>query len=407
MNYDLLLNDAKSFINELYVAHDDKRLPFHNFSRTTDIIKGFKQLSAYYKLDDKSSVTAEIALLFSQAGFVEDPAGNPAAKSVELASAFLDKHETEVEDKAAIINAINAGLGLAKPNGILEAIVADTLCLYYGMKGFKEYNKLRRKEYESLHPIDDVKKDWTSKTIEILAAHEYYTDLCKLQYTAAKLENLEKLKSKQEKASAMPLVKTNENPEGEVEIKDLLSKPQKAPKTKNPVRGIEMMFRLSSSNNVRISVMADNKSHIMITVNSIIISVVLGLIVKNIDTHRELVIPSLILLIVNVVTIIYSVLATRPGFSSGVFTPEQVEKKSVNMLFFGSFHRMGFDDYNFAMRQVMKDSDFLYSCLIKDLYWQGKVLGRKYNLLRKAYTFFLYGIIISVVAFAIGGFMNY
>jgi hypothetical protein len=174
-------------------------------------------------------------------------------------------------------------------------------------------------------------------------------------------------------------------------------------KPKDPVRGIEMMFRISSSNNVRVSVMADNKSHIMITVNSIIISVVLGLIVKNIDTHTELIIPSLILLIVNVLTIIYSVLATRPGYNAGVFTQEQVERKSVNMLFFGSFYNMGFEEYSSAIKKVMTDSEFLYSCLIKDLYWQGRVLGKKYKLLRKAYTIFLYGIIISVIAFAIGG----
>ncbi len=64
---------------------------------------------------------------------------------------------------------------------------------------------------------------------------------------------------------------------------------------------------------------------------------------------------------------------------------------------------MNFSEYNSAMKQVMTDSDFLYACLIKDLYWQGKVLGRKYKLLRIAYTIFLFGIIVSVLAFAIAG----
>ena len=407
MSYDLLLNDVKSFVNELYVANDENRLPFHNFSRTAEIIKAFKQLSSYYQLDAKSSALGEMAVLFSQAGFVADPKGNPVSKSLELAYGFLDNKEIADEDRNTILNCIKAGLGSSQPNGLLEFIVSDSLHLYYGMKGFKEQNKLMRKEYEFLHPQEEVKKDWNSKTIDKLSAYEFYTDLAKLQYASTKQDNIQKLKDKNEKKSpALVLNDGSEKEDGGSETHSLMGGPHSF-KGKNPVRGIEMMFRISSSNNVRISVMADNKSHIMITVNSIIVSVVLGLIVKNIESHRALVIPSLILLVVNVVTIIYSVLATRPGFSTGVFTRDQVEKKTVNMLFFGSFHQMEFDDYNYAMRKVMTDSDFLYACLIKDLFWQGKVLGRKYNLLRKAYTFFLYGIIISVVAFAIGGFLNY
>jgi hypothetical protein len=147
--------------------------------------------------------------------------------------------------------------------------------------------------------------------------------------------------------------------------------------------------------------MADNKAHIMISVNSIIVSVVLGLVVKNIDEQRNLVVPTILLLSVNVVTIIYSILATMPRKTSGVFTEQQVENKSVNLLFFGTFYKMGFKGYDTAMRQLMHDDDFLYGSLIKDIYWQGRVLGRKYRLLRISYGIFMYGLIASVVAYAI------
>ena len=46
-------------------------------------------------------------------------------------------------------------------------------------------------------------------------------------------------------------------------------------KNERPIRGVETMFRVSSSNHQRLSVMADNKAHIMISVNSIIVSVAL------------------------------------------------------------------------------------------------------------------------------------
>ena len=47
----------------------------------------------------------------------------------------------------------------------------------------------------------------------------------------------------------------------------------------------------------------------------------------------------------------------------------------------------------------MGDSDFLYGTLIKDVYSQGVVLGRKYRLLRVAYNVFMFGLIISVLGF--------
>jgi hypothetical protein len=43
----------------------------------------------------------------------------------------------------------------------------------------------------------------------------------------------------------------------------------------------------------------------------------------------------------------------------------------------------------------------LYNSMIKDLYHLGIVLEKKYSLLRIAYTVFMFGIILSVVAFLI------
>ena len=45
--------------------------------------------------------------------------------------------------------------------------------------------------------------------------------------------------------------------------------------------------------------------------------------------------------------------------------------------------------------------DYLYDTLIKDLYYLGLVLDRKYKILRIAYTVFMIGIIVSVSAFII------
>src|SRR6202012_3059595 len=85
----------------------------------------------------------------------------------------------------------------------------------------------------------------------------------------------------------------------------------------------------------------------------------------------------------------------------GVFCLEQIEDKKVNLLFFGNFYKMKLDDYYIGMQKVMHDKDLLYHTLIMDVYSQGVVLGRKYLQLRIAYNIFMFGLILSVLAFVI------
>lgn len=172
-------------------------------------------------------------------------------------------------------------------------------------------------------------------------------------------------------------------------------------KNKHHLRGIQTMFKNSSSNHQRLSMMADNKAFIMITVNSIIISVAIGALVGKFVRLPHLIYPTLLLVAVNIVAIIYSVLATRPNIPNGTFTRQQVENKTVNLLFFGSYYKMGLEEFEYGIKAMMDDSEFLYGSLIKDIYWQGRVLGRKFSLLRISYNAFMYGMGVSVLAYLI------
>lgn len=75
--------------------------------------------------------------------------------------------------------------------------------------------------------------------------------------------------------------------------------------------------------------------------------------------------------------------------------------KKTNLLFFGNFYKAPFEQYDRAMRKMMKDPDYLYGSLIKDIYMLSVVLGRKYKLIRIAYYIFMVGIVVSVAAFAV------
>ena len=172
-------------------------------------------------------------------------------------------------------------------------------------------------------------------------------------------------------------------------------------KKKDPGRGIDTVFRITSNNNQRLSSQADSKAHILIQVNSIIISVLLSLLLRKIEDHTNLAIPAIILLTVNLVTIIFSILATRPHIPPGKFTQADLEEKKVNLLFFGNFYLMSLEEYAGGMLQLLEDRDFLYGSLIRDVYYQGIALGKKYRWLRLSYNVFMYGLIASVISFLI------
>jgi hypothetical protein len=60
---------------------------------------------------------------------------------------------------------------------------------------------------------------------------------------------------------------------------------------------------------------------------------------------------------------------------------------------------MELDEYEWAIREMINDDQYLYSTMTKDQYSLGKVLAKKYKLLRWAYNIFMLGIVVSVTAF--------
>lgn len=193
--------------------------------------------------------------------------------------------------------------------------------------------------------------------------------------------------------------------EGKVEslkaqVAELKQKVKEA-KGLTPTRGIETMFRLTSKNHMELSALADNKANIMISINSIILSVMVSVLIRKLEEYPHMTAPAVLLTLVCLATIVFAVLATRPNVSKGKFERLDIHNKETNLLFFGNFHSMRLNDYEWAMKEMMKDGDYLYGSMIKDIYFLGAVLGKKYKLLRMSYTVFMFGFVISIISFII------
>ena len=97
----------------------------------------------------------------------------------------------------------------------------------------------------------------------------------------------------------------------------------------------------------------------------------------------------------------FATLSTRPKVTEGKVTKEDIKQRKANLLFFGNFYNMALEDFQWGVNEMLKDPDFLYSTMSRDLYFLGIVFAKKYKYLSICYNLFMYGLITSVLAFGI------
>jgi hypothetical protein len=158
-------------------------------------------------------------------------------------------------------------------------------------------------------------------------------------------------------------------------------------------RGVETLFRLLSKNQYTLNTMIDTKSNILISINALILSLILGTVMSQLNNDPHLIYPIIMILFTNLISIAFAVFATRPELIHGN------NEKTKNLMFYGNFQDMEEDEYVSNITNLMNEGDELYKTIAKDTYHLGKTIDRKFKLLRKSFNIFLIGIILSVIAF--------
>ena len=402
MQNNVIIDAARDYVLAQYQQHPRPNLVYHNLVHTQQVVQAAAQIAAHYRLQDDELLAVYVAAWFHDAGYLMGEGKVHEENGSKEALVFLQQQQVPENVQAMVQGAIMATKMPQSPHTLVEQIVCDADLSHLGSKDFADRNKLLRHELELTYEREIPAVKWLTNNIAFLTAHHYWTDYAQTLFKQQKEENLAKLQKKLEKKSAEAAGETSVIAGSTEAPKTATEKIKKdKDKVKKPDRGVETMFRTTSTNHIRLSSMADSKAHIMISVNSIIISVILSVLVRRLEDYPNMVIPSIIFLTTAVLTVIFSVLATRPNVTSGVFTKVDIEKKDANLLFFGNFYKMQLEEYQWGMKQMMNDSDFLYSSMTRDIYFLGVVLGHKYKLLRISYNIFMFGLIISVLAFLI------
>jgi hypothetical protein len=407
-----LYKKIEHYVTGLFETLQDDTLAFHNLKHTQNVVDRTKEIAGHYHVSEKEMLILYTAAWFHDTGYLFTDPVKHEQMSADMMRKFMLEHTNDTELINEIEQCIMATKSPRNPTNLLQQIICDADTYNLGTKEFKETNKRVRKECKLKTGHED-KLEFCRNTITLLEKHQFYTTYCKDQLSVSKELNMKKLKNKIEKLESK---KEEEKQKEEQKEKDKEKGKDKGrddfsatnnlsdiekDKTGLVSKGIQTMLRLTSQNHLKLSDMADSKANILISVNAIIISVVLGVLARKLQEEAYLRIPTLIFLLSAVITIILSILATRPKISEGKFTAEDIANKKTNLLFFGNFHKASYEEYSSAMKKMMVDTDYLYGSLVKDIYYLGVILGRKYWLIRLAYNVFMIGIIISVIAFVI------
>lgn len=393
METNKLYKKIEEYVTDLFEQNQTPELVFHNLEHTQNVVKHTQEIAGHYKVSENEMLILFAAAWFHDTGHLFTTPEKHERMSAEIMRKYMKEH---LEDET-IINSIEGCIMATKaprnPKNLLEQIICDADTYHLGTKDFKKTNK-RVFEECRLRTGEISPLQFNESALKMLEVHRFYTSYSKELLEKRKKKNLKKLQGK--------MAKLEEQKQPEVGTLSGLEKDKSGLMSK----GIQTMLRLTSENHLKLSDMADHKANILISVNSIIISVILSVLLRKLQEETYLTIPTIIFLLVAVTTIVISILATRPKMSGGEFTVDDIKQKKTNLLFFGNFYKATYEQYNAAMREMMLDTDYLYGSLIKDIYYLGVVLGRKYRLIRLAYNIFMVGIIVSVLAFAIAAYFN-
>jgi len=385
-----IIEKADNYVFELFKESNKSNLIFHDYKHTTDVVKAAIEIGKASELSDDQIEILTLAAWFHDAGYLEKCEGHEKISS-EIAKKFLEGENYSREKIGEIVDCILVTELGTKPVNLLQEVMCDADTLNVGTLEYPIRSKLLRAERELMSDRQMLEIDWLKTEVEFLNNHWFYTRYMQLNYNEAKAKNIIQRQSEFQKLTQKIKNQNLKNTEREV----------KSQRSEVPNRGIETMFRTTLRNHINLSAIADNKANLMLSINAIIISIIISVLVPNYKANPEFNIPAGFLLLVCLLSIIFATLSTRPKVTRGTFTKDDINNKKANLLFFGNFFNTSLEEFEWGMGEMMKDRDFLYGSMVRDLHSLGKVLNKKYRFLRITYYIFMYGMILSVLLFGV------
>jgi len=176
-------------------------------------------------------------------------------------------------------------------------------------------------------------------------------------------------------------------------------------KKEKPDREHQTFFRVTFKNNCNLLQIADNKANIIISINALVISSLVAIMGYGTISHQIEVqspitlIPVILLISACFVSTILAVQSAKPkimGKKPGVESPT---KSSI--MFFGSSENLTMEEYLEEVNRILPSKKEIQEQMSIALFYQAKVLTKKYSLLRHAYNVFIIGLGLGIITFLV------
>lgn len=391
-NTNPLIQDASEYIFNLFKEQLPADYVYHNYRHTLETVKACKELAAGYDLSGRDLEVLLLAAWFHDSGYTRAYAGHEK-HSVDIMKDYLKGNYKE-EDLAEIEALILSTQYKEPPDGTLQEILHDADYINIGKKKFKERADLLRIEWEHVLDKKFTNEKWEEEQLNFLLSIDYKTREAGAAYGDQRIENIRKQRDVVEKIK--PVSEKKKSTETE---------PPEA-KAQKYGRGIETLYRSVYDYHINLSSLADNKANIMISINTIIMSLVITLFGTGFtfSSQGELgsvrfVFPMAVLLLCSLISAVFAIISARPNITSK--EKHELNSKRNSILFFGNFANLELQEFVEKINRLKFEKNELYDSMSIDIYYLGAVLVKKYKLLTWSYNIFMAGLVLTGVGFVV------
>ena len=159
------------------------------------------------------------------------------------------------------------------------------------------------------------------------------------------------------------------------------------------------IIRTTQRNNIDLTQLADNKANVLLSLNAIMITFLIPLILPNIDVviEKNLFLPLVIFAITCFATILISAIVLKPS-TFDRFRDNAATGGRPSPFFFGNFYKMTRNEFFDYMKEALVENETVRTHFAEDLFFVGRRLAFKMTWIRRAFNIFLVGLFLTLLS---------
>lgn len=159
-------------------------------------------------------------------------------------------------------------------------------------------------------------------------------------------------------------------------------------------RGIQTLFRTVSRNHYQLLKMIDNKASIVLTVNSIIISLLMGALYIAPEARQPIIrVSAAILINCSMFSMIFALISMLPHkYFGSIYRNSDYE----GSLYAANFARRSLEEFETEIQRITATGQSIYKEMTRDLYFLGRSIHGKQIVLFISVGIFLLGLVGAI-----------